>query len=195
MPRASRWWRTVPIPPGNGRSATRSTLPALALRADAEGYLDRGALEAELLTQPALEEPSVAGLDEAGREDHEPRRPGRGLRREQDARLLAAAHRVRVGGDDLAEERVEPARRHAVVPRLQGPLQRRDELLDRTPGLGRDVDARRPRHLDQLALDLALEVVPTLLVEQVPLVVGHHECPTGVDDVLHDADVLLGDGL
>src|SRR5689334_2619700 len=99
-------------------------LPALALLAHPDGHLDGGALEAELLAQPALEEASVAGLDEAGGEDHEPRRAGRGLRGEEDPRLLASANRVRVGGDDLAEEGVEPTGRDAVVPRVERALQR-----------------------------------------------------------------------
>ena len=45
------------------------------------------------------------------------------------------------------------------------------------------------------SLDLALEVVAALLVEQVPLVVGDDEGAAGVDDLLHDPDVLLGDRL
>ena len=44
-------------------------------------------------------------------------------------------------------------------------------------------------------LDLALEVVAALLVEEVPLVVGDDQGAAGVDDLLDDADVLLGDRL
>ena len=44
-------------------------------------------------------------------------------------------------------------------------------------------------------LDLALEVVAALLVDEVPLVVGDDERAAGVDDLLDDADVLLGDRL
>ena len=44
-------------------------------------------------------------------------------------------------------------------------------------------------------LDLALEEVAALLVGEVPLVVGDDQRAAGVDDLLHDADVLLGDGL
>ena len=58
---------------------------------------DRRADEPELLAQPPLDEAPVARLEEAGREQHERGRPRRGLRPEQDARLLAAAHRVRMG--------------------------------------------------------------------------------------------------
>ena len=57
------------------------------------------------------------------------------------------------------------------------------------------VHPRRPLDLHELPLDLALEVVAALLVEQVPLVVGHDERAAGVDDLLDDPDVLLGDRL
>ena len=67
-----------------------------ALLADAHRELDRGALEPELLTEPALDEAPVAGLDEAGGEEDEPRRPGPGLGGEEDAGLLPTADRVRV---------------------------------------------------------------------------------------------------
>jgi hypothetical protein len=62
-------------------------------------------------------------------------------------------------------------------------------------GAGRDVDPRRPRDLHEVALDLALEVVPALLVGEVPLVVGDDQGPPGVDDLLDDPHVLLGDRL
>ncbi len=62
-------------------------------------------------------------------------------------------------------------------------------------GLGRHVDPRRPRDLDELLLDLALQVVAPLLIDRVPLVVGHDQRPPGVDDLLDDPDVLLGDRL
>ncbi len=81
------------------------------------------------------------------------------------------------------------------VPRLERGLERRHELVDVAAGPGGDVDARRPGDLHELALDLALEVVAALLVEQVPLVVGDDQGATGVDDLLDDPDVLLGDRL
>src|SRR5690606_24765816 len=102
--------------PGHGpatvrtRSTTRRSAPPLL--PDPHGDLDGRALEPERLAQPALDEPPVPGLEEPGGEDDEPRRAGRGLRREQDARLLAATQRVRVGRDELAEEAVELAGRH-----------------------------------------------------------------------------------
>src|SRR3954453_1742577 len=69
-----------------------SGTPALLAHPDAD--LDRRPLEAEGLTQPALHEAPVARLQEPAREQDEPRRPGRRLGGEQDARLLAAADRV-----------------------------------------------------------------------------------------------------
>src|SRR5690242_12058878 len=98
----------LPIGPEEAPTSPGRVVPsAAALLADADRDLDRRALEAELLAQPPLDEAAVAGLDEARGEDHEPRRPGRGLRREEDARLLAATQGVRVRGHDLAEEGVE----------------------------------------------------------------------------------------
>src|SRR5215203_5544911 len=123
-----------------------------ALLADADRDLDRGALEAELLAQPALDEAPVAGLDEAGREEHEPRRLGARLGREEDARLLASADRVRVGGDDLAEEGVQPAGRDARLPRRQRRVEGGDELLHVPAGAGGHVDPGCPRDLDEVAL-------------------------------------------
>ena len=61
--------------------------------------LHRCALEAEDLTQAPLDEPAVARVEEPGREQHERRRAGGGLRTEEDARLLAAAQRMRVLGE------------------------------------------------------------------------------------------------
>jgi hypothetical protein len=46
----------------------------------------RGALEAELLAQPPLDEPPVTGFEEPGGEQDEMRRADPGLRREQDLR-------------------------------------------------------------------------------------------------------------
>src|SRR5689334_6253103 len=81
-----------------------SLLLRAALLAHPHRDVDRGAVEAELLAQPALDEAPVARLDEPGGEEHEPRRLGAGLGAEEDARLLAAPDRVRVGGDQLTEE-------------------------------------------------------------------------------------------
>src|SRR5215203_2903446 len=166
-----------------------------ALLADADRDLDRGALEAELLAQPALDEAPVAGLDEAGGEEDEPRRLGARLGREEDAWLLATAHRVRVRRHDLAEEGVEPAGRDARLPRRQRRVEGGDELLHVAAGARRHVDPRCPGDLHEVALDLALEEVPALLVGEVPLVVGDDERAPGVDDLLDDADVLLRDDL
>ena len=115
--------------------------------------------------------------------------------REQDPRLLAAADRVRVRGDELAEEGVEPAGRDPVLPGLERRVQGRHQLVHVPAGARRDVDPRRPRHLHEVALDLALEVEAALLVEQVPLVVGDDQRAAGLDDHRDDAGVLLGQRL
>src|SRR5690606_30919080 len=77
--------------PGKAGGASRTTMPrtlsrerpghrrvpvllvAAALRADPDRDVDRGALEAELLAEPALDEAAIAVLQEAGGEEHEAR--------------------------------------------------------------------------------------------------------------------------
>ena len=95
-------------------------------------------------------------------------------------RLLAAADRVRVLGDQPAEERVQRAGRDAGLPALERRVERRHQPVDVPAGAGGDVDPRRPLHPDQLALDLAVEVVAALLVDEVPLVEGDHQRPAGL---------------
>src|SRR3954447_18636449 len=94
-----RWLNAV-----SGRSAA-------ALLPDPLLQHDRGADEAELLPQPPLDVALVRRLQLAAGEEHEHRRLGRGLGAEHDLRLLAAADRVRVLGDQAAEEGVERAGR------------------------------------------------------------------------------------
>ena len=91
------------------------SLPLLLL-ADVHGDLNRRAFEAEFLAQTPFDVAAIAMLQEAGGEDHEARRSGGRLRREQDSRLLAATQRMRVGSLDLAKERVEFAGGDALVP-------------------------------------------------------------------------------
>ena len=83
----------------------------------------------------------------------------------------------------------------AVLPRGERGVQGRHQPLHVPAGARRDVDPRRPRHLDEVPLDLALEVEPALLVEQVPLVVGDDQGPAGLDHHRDDAGVLLGQRL
>ncbi len=134
-------------------------------------------------------------LQEAGGEEHEARRLGARLGAEEDARLLATADGVRVGGDDLTEERVQPARRNAGLPAVQRRLDRRNQLLHVAAGEGGDVDPRGPRDLSELRLDLALQVVAALLVEGVPLVEGDDDRTPGLDGHGDDALVLDADRL
>src|SRR5699024_5761897 len=100
-------------PPGlsMGRAAQLSSArrSAPALLPDPDADLDRGALEGERLPQPPLDEPPVAGIEEPGGEQHEPGRAGVSLGAEQDARLLPAPHRVRMGCGELTKKGVQPA--------------------------------------------------------------------------------------
>src|SRR5690606_18355059 len=133
----------APTAGGRAGGTPRRRASAATLLAHAHADLDRRADEAEVLAQLALDEAAVAVLDEPGREDDEARRAAVGLRREEDARLLAPPHRVRVRGGELAEEGVELAGGDAGVPAAQRGIQRLDEAVDVPAGLGRDVDARR----------------------------------------------------
>src|SRR4051812_33930185 len=198
MPRGARGTlahRAAPLPIGpRGAVGWIGSAPA-ALLTHADRDLDGRALEAELLTEPTLDEAAVARLDEARREDHEAGRARRGLGREEDARLLSAPQRGGGRGNDLPEERGETSGRDAGGPRLEGRLHPRHEPVHVAAGAGRDVGSGGPGHLHELLLDLALEVVAALLVDLVPLVVCDDQRAPRVDDLLHDPDVLLGDGL
>src|SRR5690606_10441339 len=94
------------------RARRRVTPPlgsALALLPDPDAEHDRRAGEGEVLAETTLDESAVAVLEEAAGEDHEARRAGARLRREEDAGLLAAAQRVRVRRDQLTQEGVQAA--------------------------------------------------------------------------------------
>src|SRR5699024_4040986 len=98
----------VPAPSSEAPAAS-SVEPVLVhsagrpLLSNAHRHRDRRALESEGLTQAAGDEPPVAVVEETGGEQHELRRTRLRLRAEEDARLLAAAHGVRIGGDQLTE--------------------------------------------------------------------------------------------
>src|SRR5680860_75450 len=167
--------------------------PALLARPDLKR--DRGADEAELRAEAALDKALVAGVELATGEQHERGRRGGGLGAEEHLGLLAAADRVRVLGDQTAQERVQLAGRDPGLPALEGLLQRGDDPVDVPAGAGGQVDPRRPLHLHEVALDLAIEVVAALLVDQVPLVERDHQRATGVTHGLDDSHVLFGDRL
>ena len=59
-------------------------------------------------------------------------------------------------------------------------------------GLRGQVDARRPLDLNQLALELVLDLLLTVLVDEIPLVGDDDERAARVDDLLDDTHVLLG---
>ena len=62
-------------------------------------------------------------------------------------------------------------------------------------GAGGQVDARRPGDVRQVALGLPGERGAAVLIDQVPLVVDQDQRPPGVDHLLDDPHVLLGDRL
>ena len=57
-------------------------------------------------------------------------------------------------------------------------------------GAGGHVDPRRPLHLHELALDLALEVVAALLVDEVPLVERDDQRPALLESGVGDSQIL-----
>src|SRR3954470_5349806 len=83
--------------------------PVLSLLPRPNLQVDRAAMEAELLPQPALDEPDVARVHPTGGEEDERRRRTLCLGSKQDPRLLPAADRMWVGGDQPAEEGVQLA--------------------------------------------------------------------------------------
>src|SRR2546430_4073998 len=92
-------------------------LPRLALLL-ARPYrnVDRGTGEVELLAQPALHEPDIAGVELPSGEQHEPGRTGTRLRGEQHPRRLATTYRVRGGLHQRGQPLVEPAGRYPPGP-------------------------------------------------------------------------------
>src|SRR5699024_343619 len=127
------------------------------LLADPHADHDRRADELEVLAQAALDEAPVAVLEESAGEDHEARRAGARLRREQDAGLLPPAQRRRVRGDELAEEGVQATGGETSVPGAQRLLERGHELLGVAARRGGDVHARGPGDVGEVPLDLPLE--------------------------------------
>src|SRR6516162_871915 len=117
----------------------------------------RAALEPEFLTQPPLDEPPVTGLQEAGGEQHEMRRPEAGLGREQDLRLAAAPDGRRGGRDQAGQPGIEPAGRHPGLPACQRRLQRGHQPVQVAAGGGRDVDPGCPAGGVQLPVDLLVQ--------------------------------------
>ena len=115
------------------------------------------------------------------------------LRAEKDARLFAAAHRVRVGGGQAPQEGVQPAGGNTRFPALCRSLDGLAQLVDVASGQRRDVDRGRPPESHQIAFHLALQVAAAFLVGEIPLVEGDHQGPSRFFDVREDPQVLVGD--
>ena len=77
-----------------------------------------------------------------------------GLRPEQDPRLLAATHRMRVRRHYPAQECIQSARCDPGLPTGQRLLDRRTEAINMTACQGRNVDLGCPLELNELTLDL-----------------------------------------
>ena len=99
-----------------------------------------------------------------------------------------------MSGDQLAQERVELAGGDAGLPPLERGVERAHDAVRVPSRLRGQVDARRPLDLNQLALELVLDLLLTLLVHQVPLVGDDDERASRVDHLLNDTHVLFRQG-
>lgn len=186
--------------PSPKRPASGLTLPRLGrtlapLLSGLDRQHDRRARETEVLPQPPLDVAQVLRIQLARGEHDELRRPHAGLGHEQHLGCLAAPDRVRVGGDQCRDPLVEFAGGDALLPAFQCRVQEGGELGDGATGGRGDVDPRRPLHPTQVAVDLAGDLEPAVLVDEVPLVERDHQRPPGFDDLGDDALVLFADGL
>src|SRR5690625_1986793 len=102
---------------------------------------------------------------------------------------------MRMLGDEPPQERVERARGYACLPAVESGVERARQSVDVPARTRGDVDARRPLHADQFAVDLLVEVVAPFAVDEVPLVEGDDERTTRLGHRGDDAGVLLGDRL
>lgn len=149
-------------PPG---AALTATARSWSLVPHTHGELHGRAVETELLTQPALDEPAIAGLQEARGEQHDVRRANAHLGGEHHLRLSSASHRRRRRGDERRQPGVEPAGRDPGLPPCQRLVQRGHEPVDMPSGHGRDVHPGGPPGRVELPVDLAIKMVPAVLVD------------------------------
>src|SRR5688572_10619035 len=157
--------------------------------------MDRRALEGELLTEPALQKAQVTRFKQPRRERHKGRRADVSLRPEQDARLLAPAHRMGMRGDDPAQECIQPARGDTGLPTSQRFLDCRTKAINMATSQCGNIDLGSPLELDQLALDFTSQVAASFLISQVPLVERDHQRTSCLLHRGKDAKVLFGDWL
>ena len=142
----------------------------------------RDPVEAEVLPQPALDEPPVAGLQESGGEQHERRRPG--CRPGWRTAPAAACRRAPAAGSRRSARRAtgSAGRSGCACPRSPA----RSRIAGASWCTARPVCAEmltraRPGHPAQIALELALDLLAAVGVDQVRLVHRDHQCPAGVD--------------
>ena len=95
-------------------------------------------------------------------------------------------------GHKLPQKSVQLTCRNSCFPPGQGRIQRLHDSVRMPRRCRRNIDARRPRDLHEFAFEFRFEFLLAFLVHQVPLVVDDHECPPGINNLLHDAHVLLG---
>ena len=98
-------------------------------------------------------------------------------------------------GHNLAQERVQATGRNTRIPRLQRVFQGGHQLVLVPAGLRRNVHARRPLHVRQVALNLALKHVAAILIEGIPLIECQNHRTTRINHGLHDTHILLRDRL
>ena len=92
-------------------------------------------MEAEALTELALQVATVASVKEARGKQHDSWRLRARLRSEKHARQTVVLHRRRIRSDGLAQPCVELAGGHALVPGLEGREHGRLQFLEGAAGL------------------------------------------------------------
>ena len=114
---------------------------------------------------------------------------------EEDPRLLATTHGVGMCRRQTSEEGIELSGRDPRLPTCGSRLDGLFELVDVATLESRDVDPRSPGVGLHVTFDLALQVTTTLVVGQIPLVVGDDHRASGLFDHGEDAQILVTDRL
>ena len=98
-----------------------------------------------------------------------------------------------MSGDELTEECIELPRGDTGLPAFERGLESPHDAIRVPSRLSGEVDARRPLDLNELALKLVLNLLLSLLIDEIPLIRDDNEGPSRVDDLLDDAHILLGE--
>ena len=98
-----------------------------------------------------------------------------------------------MSGDELTEECIELPRGDTGLPAFERGLQSPHDAIRVPSRLSGEVDARRPLDLHELTLKLVLNLLLSLLIDEIPLIRDDNEGPSCIDHLLNDAHILLGE--